>query len=70
MNNNWIWIGLGAVVLYYLSQNSVIASSAPIGVTSYYPTANAQANQFSCPSGTSYVDSGEQASGGGYCEAL
>jgi hypothetical protein len=71
-NDTLLWVILGiAGAAYMISQGSVISnSSVPVGVTSYIPTANAQGNQFSCPTGTTYVDYGEQASGGGYCEVL
>lgn len=69
MNSDTLLIigGLG-LVAYLFSQSSIVSNPVPVGVTAYIPSANAQGNQFSCPTGTHYIDYGEQASGGGYCE--
>ena len=71
MKDNWpLWIGLGfaAYIIYEMSQ--VALTSSTTGVTAYLPIANSAGNEFTCPSGTVYVDYGEQASGGGYCEGV
>jgi hypothetical protein len=64
-DNWWVWAGVAFAAYLVFKNSSTILTSA---TTAYLPTANAAGNEFSCPSGTVYVDSGEQASGGGICE--
>lgn len=72
MNKDLLIWGGGALLAYilyssYVSSNAQILS--PTGVASYLPTANSAGNEFSCPTGTIYVDyDSSSASGGGYCE--
>lgn len=65
--NNWaIWAGVG-LAAYLIYQNSLTSIAA--STVAYIPTSNASGNEFSCPTGTMYVDSGvSSSSGGGYCE--
>lgn len=72
MNNDLLIFGGLAVVAYLIYQKS-LATSVPVVSAvatdiAYAPIATASGNGFYCPSGTSYHDYGEQASGGGYCQ--
>lgn len=66
----WGGVALLAYVLYsnYAGSLGITPVSAS-GTVSSLPSANAAGNEFSCATGTHYVDyETSQASGGGYCE--
>lgn len=66
---NLLWlIGFG-VVGYYFYQQSLLAPTVATAVVGLSPTpVNVQQNEFQCPTGTHYFDSGiASSSAGGYC---
>lgn len=69
---NYLMIG-GAALLAYILYSSYATSIgsvlSPTGVISSLPTTNQAGNEFSCATGTHYVDyESSSVSGGGYCE--